>query len=116
MRGYQLDSKERRPMFRYTFGDIAVEDFPEAKEGPIDPYFRRTLKMRSETEAKDVYFRAAVGARVEPQSDGSFLVDGKVNFKFNVPAQTRQSGGAWELLVPVKFNGGAAEIVEEIRW
>ena len=37
-------------------------------------------------------------------------------FKFNTEAFVRQSGGSKELLVPVKFNNGVAEIVEEIRW
>jgi cytochrome c len=117
MRGYQLNNPERRPTFRYSFGDIQVEDFPIAREGQIDPYFARTLKLRAADAApNNVYFRAAVGGRIEPQSDGTFLVDGKVGFKLSGEPFVRQAGGSKELLVPVKFNNGAAEIVEEIRW
>jgi hypothetical protein len=114
MRSYQLDAK-RRPTFHYTIGSIEIDDFPAAVEGPIDPYFQRTLKLRAANSPNNLYFRAAVG-RIEPQVDGMFLVDGKVNFKFSAGAFIRQSEGKAELLVPVKFNGGAAEIVEEIRW
>jgi hypothetical protein len=66
--------------------------------------------------SKNLYFRAAVGNRIEPQADGTFLVDGKVNFKFNRDAMVRRSEGKSELLVPITFNNGAAEVEEEIRW
>jgi cytochrome c len=114
MRGYQLDDN-RRPIFRYEASRIEVEDFPIALEGKIDPYFKRTLKLSAD-KTDNVYFRSAVGNRIERQADGSYLVDRKVNFKFNSDAILRESEGKSELLVPVKFNGGRAEIDEEIRW
>jgi hypothetical protein len=115
MRGYQLDAK-RRPDFRYEIAGVTVEDFPMAIEGQIDPYFKRTLKLSAKDASNNLYFRAAVGNRIEPQADGSFLVDGKVNFKLNSAGTVRQSEGRSELLIPINFNNGAAEVEEEIRW
>jgi hypothetical protein len=115
MRGYQLDEK-RRPTFHYTMGDIDVQDFPMAEEGQIDPFFKRTLKLNASSDAKNLYFRAAIGGRIEKQTDGSFLVDGKVAFKLNIEALIRKLNGSQELIAPIHFSNGAAEIVEEIRW
>ena len=117
MRGYRLDDK-RRPAFLYSFGDIEVEDYPVARPGELDSELVRTLTLRSERTAEKLWFRAAVGSKIEAKNDG-YLVDGKMTLRFTFTGGKpviRQSNGRAELLVPVEFSGKAAKIVETIIW
>ena len=115
-KGYTLDEKQR-PTFRYTFGDVAVEDFPLAVPGDGDATFRRTLTLRATKPVANLFFRAAIGTKIEAQADGAFLVDDKVRLKFTgAKAEVRKRGDKTELLVPVTFNGKEARLVEEILW
>jgi hypothetical protein len=110
MRGYNLDEK-MRPTFRYDFGEVKIEDYPVAVETQVDPYFKRTMSINGASEK--LWFRATVGDKIEKQADGSFLVDGRVNFKFSGgEALARKSRGKSELLV----HAQGAKLVEEIRW
>ncbi len=116
MRGYRLDEKQR-PLFHYSVGNVDVEDFPVGFEAELDPYFKRTLRLKADNGAKNLWFRAAEGSKIEQQADGSYLVDERVSFKLaGVKPVIRTSEGRTELLAPVSFNGGEAQIVEEIRW
>ncbi len=116
MRGYRLDEKQR-PLFLYSVHGIDVEDFPVAYESELDPYFKRTLKLKAKDGAKNLWFLAAAGAKIEPQSDGSYLVDERVSFKLTgVKPILRTSDGKTELLAPITFSDGEAQIFEEIRW
>lgn len=114
--GYRLDEK-RRPTFRYSFAGIDVEDFPSAVQGAADADLHRTLTLKSKAApAGKLYFRAAVAAKIEEKS-GVFLVDEKVRLSFpGAKPVLRNSGGKTELLVPVVFRDGAAQIVEHITW
>lgn len=117
MKGYTLDSV-RRPAFNYTFDGIAVTDYPVAVAGETDSTFRRTLTLRG--TASNLWFRAWVGSSVEAKPDGTYLIDGKVKMKFELSGNSkpviRQSEGRTELLVPVKFPGDLAKIVQTIVW
>ena len=119
MRGYTLDEK-RRPTFRYSFQNVAIEDTPIAVAGEVDPFFRRTVTVNAEQPPDNLWFRAWSGSKVEEQGGGVFLADGKVKLRFELPGGARpvlrQSGGGTELLVPIPFVGNEARIVEEITW
>lgn len=115
-RGYTLDTQQR-PAFRYTFGDVAVEDFSTALPGEADTGLRRTLTLRAAKAAAGLQFRAAVGAKIEAKGNGTFLVDGKVRLKLTGgQAFIRESGGKQELLVAIEFKNGEAKLVEELAW
>jgi cytochrome c len=116
-RGYRLDDK-RRPAFLYRFEDIDIEDYPVAVPGEVDAGFRRTLTLRStNAPSGSMYFRAAVGAKIEDQGADTFVIDGRVKLRF--PGSTphvRKDNGKSELLVPVAFANGQAVITQEISW
>lgn len=115
-RGYSLDALQR-PAFRYTFGDVAVEDFTTALPGEADAGLRRTLTLSASKPVSGLQFRAAVGAKIEEKGNGIFLVDGKVRVKLTGgQAHVRESGGKRELLVAVEFKNGTAKLVEELSW
>lgn len=116
MRGYRLDEKQR-PAFHYTFGNVDVEDFPIALQGEIDPYFKRALTFKSTAAPQNLFCRVAVGDKIEAKADNSFVVDGRVTFKLTgAAAMVRKAEGKFELLAPVAFKNGQAQIVEEIHW
>jgi cytochrome c2 len=113
-KGYSL-TPDDRPTFKYTFGDVKVEDFPNAVAGS-DPSLKRTLKLTSEKAVDHLYFRAAVGKKIEPAGDGWYRIDGwKMKIDGATP-QIRKSGDNVELLVPMQFKEGKAQIGQEFVW
>lgn len=117
-RSYQLDAAGR-PHFHYSAPNFAVEDFPKpvAPAGSAEPGFERHLTITSKDLGGHLYFRAAAASKIEPQPDGSYLIDGNIRMRLpgSKPVQ-RESGGKQELLVPVVLVDGKAEIVQEIFW
>lgn len=113
--GYRLD-KNRRPTFRYEFASVRIEDFPLPVPGERDAGFQRTLTLTAENPPDNVLFRAAVGSKIEALSDGWYRIDNAVQMRFNASGHVREDGGRSELLVPVKFDGKAAHLVQEIHW
>lgn len=115
-RGYRLDERQR-PTFQYTFAGVAVDDFPEAVAGTDEASLRRTVTLRAETPPANLYFRAAVAEKIEPQPNGSFLVGESLTLTFpTAKPLIRRIGDRTELLVPIIFNNGTATLTEEISW
>ena len=117
MLGYQLDDKQR-PIFSYEFKDAVIEDYPVPVSGDIDPYFRRTLTVKSAQPLAHFWFRAWSGTKIDAKEDGSFMADGHIKIKLTSGAKpvVRRSGDRAELLVPVTFANGQVKIVEDIVW
>jgi mono/diheme cytochrome c family protein len=119
MRGYRLD-QQMRPVFLYSFGGVQVEDYPIAQPGDLDPQFLRTLTLRAEQPVSNLWFRAAVGSKIDTSSPDTFVVNGRLNLTFKLAAGAkalvRQSNGQSELLVPVVFNGNEAKFAVEMIW
>lgn len=118
-RGYNLDA-DGRPHFRYAAPAFSVEDFPKpVANGTDDPAFQRRLIITAGGGAgavDNLYFRAAAG-KIDRQADGSYLIDDKVRMRLpGAKPIVRESQGRQELLVPVVFVNGKAEIVQEILW
>ena len=112
--GYRL-SPDDRPTFLYAAGEINVEDLPEAVAGK-EPSLRRRITLTAEKPVADLYHRAAVGSKIEAVEGGWYRVDGFWKIKVGDGAKVRQSGGKAELLVPVRFDGGKAQLVQEYVW
>jgi hypothetical protein len=111
--GYKL-TPDDRPTFLYAVGEAKVEDFggPGGKEGT----FRRRLSVTAPAPVEGLHFRAAVAGKIEA-AGGLYHVEG--GWKLKVEGATprlRQSGGKTELLVPLRFDGGKAEVVLEYVW
>jgi hypothetical protein len=111
--GYTL-TKDERPTFRYSLNGLTVADFPNPS-GKENPTLVRTLTLAGQ-QPDGLYFRAAVGTKIEPAADGWYKVDGyKMRVKGGEPA-VRESAGRRELLVPVRLTDGNAQLVQEIAW
>ena len=112
--GYQLD-KPRRPTFFYSFSGVSVHDFPEAVAGDPDPTLRRTFTFEAKEPPEDLWYRAAAGQSIKLQSDGSYLVGGKLRLRFELSAGEPVIHKN-ELRVPVRFRDGKAKIVQHYQW
>ncbi|MDB5876056.1 MAG: cytochrome c1, partial [Ramlibacter sp.] len=117
--GYRISS-DNRPTFRYQAGTIAVEDSPNgvAAQGKAAARIRRTLALTSAGNEPNVWYRAAVGATIEPTGDGWYKIDGEWSTKVEGGAEpiVRLSGGKAELIAPVKFSGGKATVTQTYQW
>ena len=127
-RGYVYDP-HRRPEFHYDFGETKISDLflPAKFSAEAEAGFRRKLSLQAVKPTANLWFRAALANKVEDLGNATFLVDGSVRLAFpSVATQLKGAGGPQilvrpgegktELLVPVVFAAGAAEIVEEISW
>lgn len=113
--GYRLDA-HRRPTFRYSFGEVQIEDFPMAIAGDNDASFQRTITLRTDKPTDRLYFRAAVAEKIEEKA-GAFHIGETLRLKFpGAKPIIRNSDGKAELLVPITFAGKEAKLVEEITW
>ena len=116
-KGYRL-AGGGRPVFQYDIGLVHVEDFPEGVSGGETPTIRRTLDLSADQPSKDLYFRAAVGKKIEPLGEGWYGIDGEWKVRISAESKpiVRDSAGKAELVVPVKLDGGKTRIVEEYAW
>lgn len=114
--GYHLDAK-RRPTFFYSFPGVGVKDFPEAVAEKPHPSIKRTLTLEADGPPAGLWYRAAAGKSIESR-DAGYVVDGllTVRLKTSAAPVIRKTGGGFELLVPVKFAGGKATIIQHYRW
>ncbi len=115
-RGYRL-SDDQRPTFLYSYKDILIEDFPNAVETKASPGIRRVFTVQAKAGTDNLYFRAAVGDKIEALGDGWYrLNDLRIRIEAPGMPMLRQSGAKMELLVPVRFQGDAVKIVQEFAW
>jgi cytochrome c2 len=112
--GYRL-TPDDRPTFLYALGEVKVEDFPNPAKGS-EPSLRRELKLSGPQAIENLYFRAAVAAKIEQLGEGWFRIDGwKMKLEGGTP-QVRQANGKTELLLPIRFEHGEVRIVQEFVW
>ena len=118
-KGYSLSGEERIPTFRYTFGDLAIEDSPVPKGSSesADASFVRTIKITGKP-VNNLYFRAAVADAIDPGENGTFVIGDSLilSLKSSGKPIIRDAGGSKELLVPVEFSNNAAIIEQIISW
>ena len=122
LRGYRYDDA-RRPILQYSFGRLLIDDAPRAvktgKEISIDRTLTLTLASGEPAILDKLYFRAAVGNKIEPGPGGWFTIDGwKLRVASNSSKQplVRPAGNRMELLVPVELTNGAAKIEQKYVW
>jgi mono/diheme cytochrome c family protein len=115
--GYHLDDK-RVPTFRYSFGDVTVHDVTTPKmDGEIAMLVRK-LSFDAKQPVNDLHFLAATGGKIAPAEKGWYVVDDKLRIHVDAPQSPiiRDSKGRKELLIPVKLNGGQAQVGLEYEW
>lgn len=115
-RGYRLDS-QGRPTFRYDGPRFAVDDFPLPVAGEEYGHFERHLTVYSTGDVQHLYFLAASG-EIKQRADGRYSISSGAALRIRSATSPliRQNGGRQELLLPMRFENGKAEIVEEITW
>ena len=115
--GYRL-APDERPTFLYSIRDVKIEDFPTGVVVNKESGLRRVIDLTAGKEAGDLYFRAAVGNKIEAVGDGVYRIDGGLRMKLTSSAMPvlRTSGGKSELIVPVTFTNGQARIIQELNW
>jgi mono/diheme cytochrome c family protein len=116
--GYALDAK-RRPVFRYRYGDITVEDFFEDVPGEGGrAFFRRTLKFNTPAAQEPFQFRAAAGQGIERVSEREFRVGKQLTLRLGSGSGTPvvREGSTAELLLPLKLPAGETILVIEYLW
>lgn len=116
--GYSLDVKQR-PIFKYSFAGLTVQDYsvPLVKTGDPFPGLDRTITLTG-SSADSLYYRAAVGSKIEKLGETEYLIDGFWKMKLTVGEVPilRQSGSHWELLVPIKLVNGTATLKQSYVW
>jgi mono/diheme cytochrome c family protein len=114
--GYRL-GEDQRPTFQYTFHDIKIDDFPNAIEVKGSPTIRRTLTLTTESPIDRLFYRAAVADKITAEKDGWYQIGAwRMRIETDAPSVIRRSGTNMELLVPVRFKGNGAKIVQEYVW
>jgi mono/diheme cytochrome c family protein len=116
-RGYRL-TPDQRPTFKYSFGDIGIEDFPNAVEAKPNSIIRRKLTITAKQAPANLWFRAAVGNKIEAAKNGWYVINNEWRMRLEATAQPviRSSAGQQELLVPVRFDNNRAAISQEFVW
>jgi len=116
-RGYRLGHK-RQPTFLYDIGSTRVED-NVTPYGESDVFvFRRTLTLKNGKPEGNLWYRAAVGNKIEQTGDGAFTVDDKLSLRLSSAEKpiVREQSGRKELLVPLRFENGQAQVVQDYEW
>jgi len=118
--GYRLDEK-RRPMFRYKWNGVEIEDHPIPVPGKIDPSLKRTFTLRTEDSSPTLLFLAATAKKqIKPLPDGWYQIDDLIRIRISNASEdkpiVRKNGNRFELLAPVNFNDKSATLVQEIQW
>ena len=118
--GYALDASGH-PTFLSHLRDIAVEDaIRPADQGNA---LRRTMHLRAGATTvtpSSLYLQLAHGEHITRDPDGAYVV-GDRGYYIMAPggqatAIVRRLNGHDELLVPVRFNHGAADVAYTIVW
>ena len=116
-RGYQLD-EGRRPTFRYSFGEIEVEDYYKEAAGREEQGSVLDRRVTFKGKIPDqLYFRAASGKTVARQGQNGFRVgDLTVTFTWfdGLVVHSRPARG--DLIVPVKPGDGEFIIRQRLEW
>ena len=117
LKGYELDAANR-PTFQYRLRGVEVDDrFMPAPDGAS---LRRELRLRTPGGGDNLFLRLAAANTVRALPDGSYVV-GDMTYYVAPGAGTprpvvRERGGRQELVLPVQFSGGEANLSYTITW
>lgn len=114
--GYELNEK-RQPAFKWEFNGVQVlenfEPIGDTKSG--NAKLKRVLKLTTRNAPENLYFLALSGS-IE-QKDSLFIVDKVVNSAVTgAEPLVRKQGDKTEVLLPVIFKDGKAELTVTYAW
>ena len=119
--GYRLD-KEQRPIFRYSFGGLTVDDHPVPTKEESRKYgtLKRTLHFEGAADTSQLWYRALTSKQMDSLGEGRYRVDDVWRFEVNSSAVEapiiRESGGQKELLIPIRMKNGRTDITVNYIW
>ena len=117
--GYRFNSS-RQPEFRYSLRRLAISDaiVPRRSEKKLAS-FERTLTLEAPSPVANMFYRAAAAAKIE-SINGSFILNDHMKLTLSGAGSNavmiRLSNGKNELLVPVTFVNGRAQISQIYEW
>jgi hypothetical protein len=122
-RGYRLD-EVRRPTFLYDFGNLIIEDFFAGEGEGVERRLVRSIRFlvkEGDQPPGRLYHRAAVqAASIGSDGHGNFRLEQNLTLRFRVGDDAipfvRQIAGNHELLAPIVFQGGKAELSVSYHW
>jgi hypothetical protein len=111
-------NEDGRPTFRYQVGPVEVEE--TLRPAPDGATLRRELRLRAPDNTGGVYVLLAQGSKVAPLANRSYGIDDLryyVTLEPGMPDPViRGAGAGQQLLVPVRFRNGQAQIVTGLVW
>ncbi len=115
--GYRL-TDDNRPTFNYMFNGIKIDDTPNAVDTKGVSSIVRTFTLSTENPIDKLYYRAAVGNKIEADAKAGWYRVNDMRIRIEAEGQPiiRQSGSKMELLVPIRFKGNTAKLVQEYVW
>ena len=117
--GYRLDHQQR-PVFRYSIPGLTVEDHPIPVKGDGKyATLKRTLSFEGSADTSQLWYRAAVYARIEAVGNRRFQIDGIWTLEIENGADEpliRTVSGKQELLIPVRLKNGKAQFTQHYIW
>jgi hypothetical protein len=119
-KGYSLD-EERRPTFRYTFGQIEVEDFFSEFYDPQTErlQLRRRVKMTANEASEPLRFRLLVDDEPVLAEDGTHVLGDQLQIRIasGHAAEITDRSAEKQVVVPLTFEAGDVhELVLEYLW
>jgi hypothetical protein len=115
-RGYKLDAEER-PTFLYTYGQVAVEEFPNALGPQGKPAVVRKFTLTGAGPDGKLYYRAAAAPSISEGENGWYMAGAfKTKIDGGAKPVIRKVGGNQELLLPIDLSKKKAEFIQTIEW
>jgi hypothetical protein len=98
-KGYEIEESTGRPIFKYTYAGIDVED----KIYPDKNTLVHEVGIKNRGAKPDLYYKLAEGKAIQQMPNGSYAIDDKSYYlKVNgVTPQVREVNGIKELIAPV---------------
>ncbi|MCM2371302.1 family 16 glycoside hydrolase [Aporhodopirellula aestuarii] len=111
MRGYALD-KKGNPKFRYTIGEIVVEDLPL----PVEDGLQREITVEvPESDASEILVWQVAAGEIEPV-EGGYRVNGRTKISVDgVEAQLLNVDGGQVLRAQLP-TGSTTKVTQRIGW
>lgn len=111
-KGYIIEENTSRPVFRYLYKGMEVEDkiYPE-DEGRI---LTHEISMKNIAGLNDLYYKIAEGTTVVKIPEGLYAIDGRQYYIRTDPSLQpliRDAGSKKELVVPVRTNSVKYSII-----
>ncbi len=115
--GFELDAK-RQPTFKYDFNGVSVtESFePSGDYKKENAGLKRTVTLTVKAAPANLYFNALTGPMEVKGSTFLFDKTVKVTLSGAEPLVRKTTGANSEVLVPITFKDGKAEIIMTYSW